>query len=208
MVKVKGHISQYTVAITGISTKNSVPYLVVMKTKTEALSIPFLSVTTNLFYLTIFALPMINHANQLIVGSAVSLMLFLGAKKLSNKELLPLAILPSLGAIANGVLFGSFTMFLVYFAPTIWLGNYLMMIIYNHLEKSPELMRVTSAAIAKAGLLFLTAFTLVKLSIVPAIFLTAMGLVQLITALVGGVAAMFIGKSKFFTTVKEELKNE
>jgi hypothetical protein len=41
----------------------------------------------------------------------------------------------------------------------------------------------------KAGFLFLAAFVLFKLGLVPVVFLTAMGVIQLVTALGGGVLA-------------------
>lgn len=174
-----------------------------MKTKTKTLTIPLLSTTTVLFYLTIFALPLLNHTSQLLIGSAVNLMLFLGAKKLSKKELIPLAILPSLGAITNGVIFGSFTMFLVYFTPAIWLGNYLMMRTFNQLKDRSELIKILAASSVKTALLFFVAISLISLNIVPAIFIKAMGIIQLITAVIGGAFASLISKSKFFIDSEE-----
>lgn len=167
-----------------------------MQTKTEALKTTSL-LTTGLFYITIFALPMITHGNQLLVGTAVNTLLFLGAQKLTKKELVPLAILPSLGAIANGVLFGSLTMFLLYFAPAIWIANYFMMIVFRRLRSFYRIEGVIVASLVKSALLFSVAFTLFKLSIVPSIFLTAMGIVQIITAVAGGCISIAIGKSKF-----------
>ncbi len=176
-----------------------------MKTQIIALPINKILTKSNLFYLTIFTLPLLNHANQLLIGSAVNLMLFLGAKKLTNKELIPLAILPSLGAITNGVLFGSFTMFLLYFAPIIWLGNYLMMRIFNQTKNLPTLISIIIAAIVKTALLFGVALSLVKLSIVPTMFLTAMGTIQFMTATTGGILASLISQTKFFTESKEPI---
>ena len=167
------------------------------KADTTTLKITSILTTTNLFYLTIFAIPMFNHANQILIGSAVNLMLFLGAQKLTKKELLPLAILPSLGAIANGAIFGSLTMFLLYFAPFIWLGNYLQMITFKKTTHLPKIVMTILASLCKASLLFITALVLTKFNLVTKIFLTAMGLVQLITALIGGSLALMLSKTKF-----------
>ncbi|MFZ5438010.1 MAG: hypothetical protein ACOZAK_03075 [Patescibacteria group bacterium] len=173
--------------------------------KIQAIALPINKILTKqtLFYLTIFTLPLLSHANQLLVGTAVNLMLFLGAKNLTHKELILLAILPSLGAISNGVLFGSFTMLLIYFAPAIWLGNYLMMRVFNQTKNLPTLISIISAALVKTALLFGVALSLVKLSLVPTIFLTAMGTVQFITATTGGILANLLSQSKLFTETKE-----
>lgn len=174
-----------------------------IKTETTTLKISSILTTTNLFYLTIFAIPMFNHANQILIGSAVNLMLFLGAQKLNKKELISLAILPSLGAIANGALFGSLTVFLLYFAPFIWLGNYLQMITFKKTNHLPKIISIILASLAKAGLLFIIALIFTKFNLVPKIFLTAMGLVQLITALIGGTLALILSKTKFLANQTE-----
>ncbi|MBU1164466.1 hypothetical protein KKA15_02805 [Patescibacteria group bacterium] len=166
-----------------------------MKTKSVTISSTNSLAITSLFYIAIFALPMITHGPQLVVGTAVNTMLFLGAKNLTTKKLLPLAILPSFGALANGVLFDSLTIVLVYFAPAIWISNYLLMVIFNKTKTLPAVVSIAIASITKATLLFLVALTLFKLSIVPSIFLTAMGSVQLVTALIGGLIALAINKS-------------
>ncbi|KKR00996.1 MAG: hypothetical protein UT26_C0037G0021, partial [Microgenomates group bacterium GW2011_GWC1_39_12] len=83
--------------------------------------------------------------------------------------------------------FGPFTIYLVYFLPFIWVGNYLLM----YVAKSSSFL---VAALAKSLFLFLIAYIFVSLHIVPKIFLTAMGILQLVTALVGGIAAIGISK--------------
>lgn len=165
-----------------------------MKTKTALYTPTKLLTTTHLFYAVIFALPMITHGPQLLIGTAVNTILFIGASKLKNKELILLAVLPSLGALTNGVLFGSLTMLLVYFAPTIWISNYLLMTTFKKATNLPSLLKISLASLAKATLLFIFAFTLFKLNIVPSIFLTAMGSIQLATAIAGGLIALSINK--------------
>jgi hypothetical protein len=39
---------------------------------------------------------------------------------------IPFVMLPSIAAVAHGVLFGSFSVFLVYMMPAIWIGNFLL----------------------------------------------------------------------------------
>ena len=48
------------------------------------------------------------------------------------------------------------------------------------------------SAITKTIFLFITALILVNLKVLPAIFMTTMGLFQLYTALIGGVAALAV----------------
>jgi hypothetical protein len=59
-----------------------------------------------------------------------------------------------------------------------------------------KLFSVIGASGLKATFLFLSALLLVNLGIIPAMFLTAMGVLQLVTALIGGVVAVGIIKGK------------
>jgi len=165
-----------------------------MKTETAAIAAPTIFTRTNLFYITIFALPMITHGPQLLIGTAVNLFLFMGAKKLTEKELVMLAILPSIGAIVNGALFGSLTNFLLYFTPAIWLSNFLLMAVFKKTSKFPGIVRVMIASLIKAVLLYSVALALFQFDYVPKIFLTAMGSFQLMTAVAGGFLALGANK--------------
>jgi hypothetical protein len=42
--------------------------------------------------------------------------------------------LPSIAALMNGVIFGSFTIFLAYILPAIWIGNYLFISIIQRIQ--------------------------------------------------------------------------
>jgi hypothetical protein len=165
-----------------------------MKTETTALTPTTIFTKTNLFYATTFALPLITHGPQLLVGTAVNLFLFMGAKKLTEKELVLLAILPSLGAIANGVLFGSLTKFLLFFAPAIWLSNFLLMGVFKKTSNLPGVIRIAIASLIKSVLLYSVALALFQLNYVPKIFLTTMGSLQLITAVAGGFLALGVNR--------------
>lgn len=163
-----------------------------MKTITAAINKTQLLRLENVVYTSAFIIPIALHQQQLIVGSTVNILLFISARKLSKKHLVPLAILPSIAALLNGALFGPFTPFLIYIAPFIWAGNLIQMMIFKYATKIPSLLRIICASGAKAGLLFIVAFTFVHFSIIPNIFLTAMGMVQLITALIGGAIALLV----------------
>lgn len=70
---------------------------------------------------------------QWLVGTIVNACLFLSAIFLPKKYFLPLAIFPSLGILARGIIFGPFTFFLIYFLPFVWLGNLFLLLIFKNL---------------------------------------------------------------------------
>ncbi len=155
-------------------------------------------------YAIAFSVPFLLKQPQLLVGSAVNAVLFIAAAKFSTKNLLPLAVIPSLAAVLNGVVFGPFTMFLLYFLPFIWVGNLILMGLYKYLTKVPTIARIPLAAVVKSGFLFAIANLYVSISLVPAIFLIAMGKFQLITALIGGAAAFVLIKLSDTKTAETE----
>jgi hypothetical protein len=144
-----------------------------------------------------FFLPFVLGHPQILVGIIVNAMLIVGATYLKGHKLLPLILLPSLGVLTAGVLFGTYTLFLLYLIPFIWIGNAIYVYAYKHVsfkEKSwrANIFGVGIASMLKAGFLFGATFLLVQLAIVPSMFLTVMGLLQLVTALIGGIVAVGI----------------
>ena len=140
-----------------------------------------IALSTGLFALA-FCVPLLFNGSQIITGSIINALLFVSATRLSKRMLPFIAVVPSLGAVSNGILFGPFTIYLVYFLPFIWIGNYLLMYVtktYN----------MWVASVIKSLFLFLIAYIFVSLHVVPTIFLTAMGVMQLGTALIGGIVA-------------------
>ena len=139
---------------------------------------------------------------QWLVGTVVNACLFLEAGFLPKKYFLPLAVLPSLGVLARGLVFGPFTYFLVYFLPFIWLGNLILILVFRlsskltvvNFDDKGFIFAVILAAFAKFLFLFLIANIYFKFSIVPALFLNSMGLNQLATALAGGTVSLLIFK--------------
>lgn len=147
--------------------------------------------TAVLSFFTSFAL---GHP-QWLVGAAVNTCLFLGALYLPKRYYVPLAILPSLGVLSRGMIFGPLTMFLVYFLPFIWLGNLALILLFRfiYIKVSKNFgVAVLGSAVGKFALLFFMANVYFRFSIVPAVFLQAMGLNQLATALAGGVLAFIV----------------
>lgn len=130
---------------------------------------------------------------QLLVGSIVNAILFLAVAFLPNRYLLPIAILPSLGVLSRGIIFGPATPFLLYFLPFVWLGNIALMLAFKFFStKIGSFESALMASLIKFLFLFIFANIYFKLSIVPGIFMQAMGLFQLYTALIGGAAAFII----------------
>jgi hypothetical protein len=99
---------------------------------------------------------------------------------------------PSLGVLARGLIFGPFTPFLAIMLPFIWVSNALLVYGIRALHKKKEQnywISLGASSLVKTGFLFSAAFVLVSISALPLVFLTAMGVTQLITALSGGILA-------------------
>jgi len=137
-----------------------------------------------------FFVPFMLGHPQLLVGIIVNSALILSAIYLDSKATWPVIFLPSLGVLSRGIIFGPFSIYLLYMIPFIWIGNALLVYFVKYFYLKRKVNYVASlgiSAVTKAGFLFLAAFVLVKLNIIPVLFLTAMGIIQLITALCGGV---------------------
>jgi hypothetical protein len=143
-----------------------------------------------------FFIPFSFGQPQWLVGLIVNTCLFSAATFLPKKYFILLSVLPSLGVVARGVIFGPLTVFLVYFLPFIWLGNFILMFIFSNLfSKIGYLYSMVVSAGIKFLFLFLIANAYFMLAIVPAIFLNVMGFFQLLTALGGGLISFLIFKS-------------
>ncbi len=152
-----------------------------------------------IYALVAFSLPFFLGHEQLLVGSTVNCALVLAALNLRGRMLLPVIILPSLGAYAAGYVFGTASSALLWMVPFIWIGNAAFVFIIKELSLSRKRGRAESLAIgaaAKASFLFLSAFALYSIGLVPASFLAAMGILQLATAFAGGTAALVLQEAK------------
>jgi hypothetical protein len=142
-----------------------------------------------------FLIPFLVGHPQLLVGVLVNAFLVVASLNLDAKKVMGLALLPSLGAIARGMLFGPFTFALVFMVPFIWAGNMALILAMKYLfgeKRVNYFLSLGAGALLKAGLLFGAAYALLQFSLVPALFLEAMGIVQLITALGGGIVAFAV----------------
>ncbi|MBU0615982.1 MAG: hypothetical protein KJ601_07880 [Nanoarchaeota archaeon] len=137
-----------------------------------------------------FFVPFFAGHPQFLVGTLVNASLILAAFNLKGYKLLPVIMLPSLGVLSRGIIFGPFTMFLVYMIPFIWVSNAIIVLVFKRLIKYNKVGTLITGSIAKTAFLFTAAFVLVNLEVVPVLFLTTMGVFQLYTALAGGAIAL------------------
>jgi hypothetical protein len=164
-----------------------------------ALSYAFENIEMVVYSAVCFFVPFFIGHPQLAVGIIVNAALVASALNVRGYKLLPVIILPSLGVLSRGVIFGPLSKFLVYFIPFIWIGNSILVLSFKHFKlqkKYSYFSTLVIGSLLKSGFLFLCALALFKLSVVPAMFLTAMGAVQAGTAFAGGVAAYGIHEAK------------
>ena len=166
-----------------------------------------LSYRTELFEIVLytvvsFFLPLMVGHPQIVVGVLVNTLLITSALNVRGYKLLPVIIAPALGALSRGILFGPFTIFLVYMIPFIWVGNAILVYAFKWLnlnKKMNKWVTLLIGSLTKAAFLFAIAFLFVNLGIVPRLFLTAMGIFQFYTAILGGIVALG------FQSVKKKL---
>ncbi len=157
-----------------------------MFTKIIALTQKYVLTIETTFYLLAFMIPFAISGPQILTGTVVNLLLYVTAAKLNQKNWWIIAALPSLGAFSHGVIFGPATFYLFYFLPFIWMSNLILMYIYKANKN------FIFASAAKTVFLFATANIYFSFHIVPKLFVTTMGLLQLETALAAGVIAIAI----------------
>jgi len=148
-----------------------------------------------IYSIAVFVIPLLFPHPQLLTGTLVNALLIMAALHFKGWKILPVVILPSAAAILSGVLFGPFTMFIAYMMPVIWMGNLAFVYLFKKLHIAQNMNywpALGISAVAKSALLFGAAFIFVNLDVIPAIFLTAMGIIQLGTAIAGGIAAFGI----------------
>ena len=129
--------------------------------------------------------PLVLSGPQLLIGSAVNFLLCKTAAGSQPKERWIAAGLPSLAVIVHGALFSSFTIYLLYLWPIITLGNWIFMRVGQG-----KLKYLPAAAIGKMLILTAGATLLFQLKIIPAGLVASMGVIQLATAMIGGLVAV------------------
>ncbi|NPV89082.1 hypothetical protein HPY42_06245 [Coprothermobacteraceae bacterium] len=138
-------------------------------------------------------IPLFFKHPQLLVGSVVNALIVCTALNFSDfRKVLPAIVLPSVGAVLGGYLFGPFTVFLVYMVPFIWVGNGILAVLVRTFYRNQQknyVLALVAASLLKYVWLFAAASVLFKLGVVPKPIVVAMGVTQLYTALIGGAVA-------------------
>lgn len=176
-----------------------------MKTEGAVINVKSLIIFQNIIIGVAFLIPFLISGPQLLTGTIVNCLLISGTRFVNKKNHLFMAILPSIAAVLNGLVFGKFTVFLVYFLPFIWIGNFFLIksIIYLK-EKVPFLLSLIISVFFKTLILYISALVYFKLSLVPEIFLTTMVVFQLATGIMGGL--IFLGIEKIMKNENLKLK--
>ncbi len=147
-----------------------------------------------LIYSIAFCVPFLFKQPQLLIGSIINFLLILSISRFEIKKIVPLIFIPSISSLLNGVLFGTFTPYLIYMIPFIAIGNLIYVLSFKYSRS--KFLRVILSALLKASFLFSSAYILVNTLHIPQIFLTTMGAIQLFTAIIGGILGeILIAKS-------------
>jgi hypothetical protein len=123
---------------------------------------------------------------QILVGIIINALLIKGAFSLKKYQILPLIILPSIGVVLSGYLFGGLTKFVFYMIPAIWAGNAILVHVFKTRAKRNYFETLVLGSLVKTAFLFSLAFLMYKLSLIPKPLVIAMGYMQFITAMIGG----------------------
>lgn len=158
-----------------------------MEEKSEVITIEVARRLTLALSVLAVVIPFVT-SNQLITGTIVNAGLFLAGRYFSPKHYWPVVVLPSLSVMARGIIFGPLTPFLYYFIPFIWVGNYFLVRIFRKTNS------VIVSSVVKAGILYIGANVFYIYKIAPEMFLTSMGVMQLLTAIFGGMVAWTVIK--------------
>lgn len=143
-------------------------------------------------YLITFFIPFLIQGPQLLTGTLINFLLILSISQFKLVSIIPLFFLPSLSVYIHGLLFAGATNFFTLLIPAIALGNALYVFSFKNLGKIivSSSVRVIIAAIIKSATIFLVTLLLVRLSGLPEALLNPMGIIQFVTASIGGLIAV------------------
>ncbi len=122
--------------------------------------------------------------NQLLIGTIVNAILAYSALRFNTWKSLPIILLPSIGTLVSGIVFGQFSFFLLYLIPSIWLGNYILFLFIKRYTNN-KMFTTTIASIVKTGIIFGFTLILYFIGIIPSMFLIPMSIIQLVTSIIG-----------------------
>ena len=155
------------------------------------------------FITTVFgADSVITNNSQIIVGSVVNTALIISALNIKGwKKIVGIVTMPSISTILSGYIFKTASIFMVYMIPAIWLGNFALIYFYKFimLNKNKNYFLAGILGILVKVLIIFGAFEILNLfNIFPNKLVnnlqTAMGITQLITAIIGMIFSFIIYK--------------
>lgn len=143
--------------------------------------------------------PLASNA-QYIVGSIVNTALIISAINLKGwLKIVPVITMPSVATVLSGLIFGPWSMPMVYMIPAIWVGNLLLVVAYKLFFLKFKFNYTLTGFIGialKVAVIFGFFSILNKVGVIPekaAVTLsTAMGITQIITATIGMFASSII----------------
>jgi len=141
-----------------------------------------------------FLVPFLIGRPQWLIGIIVNSSLILAGLNLRDYKMLPIIFLPSIAVVARGIIFGPFTVFSFYIIPAIWIGNAVLVFCFKSFRN--RWISLGLGALLKTSILFGSAYILVKFSVLPTIFLITLGILQLYTAVAGGLLAFGVHSLK------------
>ena len=155
-----------------------------------------------------FFIPVLIGHPQILVGIVVNALIVRSALTMERWKNLPTIFLPCLGALSRGILFGPFTFYLFNLIPFIWLGNFILAYftkVFSQINvKLSFAIQIIVPGILKGIVIFLPTLLLVHYSVIPASFLSSMGLTQFITAIMGSLLAQGVTKKELSYLSKGE----
>ena len=134
-------------------------------------------------YSMVILLPLLIPKPQILLGTLINALFIFSVTRFGLKKTIPLLLIPSILSYTQGLLFGSSTIFLLYFIPFIAISNFALVYLYKKIN-IPYVNILISASI-KALILYSAVLLLMKFTNMPQAFLQAMGMIQFITALLG-----------------------
>jgi len=137
-------------------------------------------------YSLAFLVPFVFKQPQILIGSVINFLLVFSILQFGIKKILPVIFIPSISSLLSGMLFGTFTPYLVLMIPFIALANLIFMLAFKYIRY--RYLRVVASALLKASFLFSCTYILAHIIHIPEIFFTTMGSIQLLTALIGALS--------------------
>jgi hypothetical protein len=171
---------------------NTLNKIYIYEPKKISLYLPrYILITASLFFI-----PLLLDLPQIIQGTIINFILIYIALNYKKMALIPAVLLPSLGSTIRGGLLGTATIYLIILMPVIWISNLLFIAFIRYLviNKFNGRFSLIASSLIKSLFLFISAYILFSLSMIPEFLLPSMGIIQFITALSASTIYLMIKK--------------